>query len=59
MHTDPFPQMICPDCYGQGIVYIMIECGRPMNYCCGGCTRDQRCETCDGTGSIDDDSAID
>jgi len=49
-----FKLIPCKECNGEGIVYEMIACGRSMSDCCGGCTRDVKCEYCDGTGQIDD-----
>jgi hypothetical protein len=46
---------MCPDCGGNGVVYEMISCGRSMSDCCGGCTRDVKCENCDGGGVIENE----
>lgn len=48
------PTKACEACNGEGTVYEMIECGRSMSDCCGGCTRDVRCETCGGSGQVED-----
>ena len=45
----------CKDCNGEGTVYVMLYCGRSIDNCCGGCTRDERCETCNGTGQVEPD----
>lgn len=49
-----FPQKICPTCNGERTVWQMIECGRSMSDCCGGCTRDVTCDECNGRGTVDD-----
>jgi hypothetical protein len=47
--------IMCPECSGNGVVYEMISCGRSMSDCCGGCTRDVKCENCDGGGVIENE----
>ena len=48
----------CPDCYGEGTYYVDTtrQCTKsPWQECCGGCGHDIDCETCGGTGEIEND----
>ena len=42
----------CENCGGQGYVAVIIDCTKPLSVCCGGCTKDQECYDCDGSGTI-------
>lgn len=46
----------CPDCDGDGEFYVdtSSQCTTRMNDCCGGCGYDVTCETCDGTGEVEE-----
>lgn len=46
----------CPDCE-EGTYYVDTsrECTRYRNECCGGCGYEVTCETCNGTGEIEDE----
>jgi DnaJ-class molecular chaperone len=43
----------CPTCHGHGYFEESIDCGRTAAYCCGGCSREIRCEECHGEGSVE------
>ena len=46
----------CPDCE-EGKVYIDTSrsCTTYRGDCCGGCGYDIECETCEGTGEIEEE----
>lgn len=44
----------CPECFGEKMIEGMVTyCSTPISRCCGGCTKDYPCETCDGEGEVD------
>jgi DnaJ-class molecular chaperone len=47
----------CPDCEGEGEKYedTSRECTSPRSECCGGCGHYYDCETCNGTGEVEDE----
>ena len=42
----------CPDCE-DGYVEVRENCSLPASMCCGGCTKIEVCETCEGSAEID------
>lgn len=57
-HMDEDRMIECPDCYGEGTYYVDTtrQCTKsPWQECCGGCGHDIDCETCGGTGEIEND----
>lgn len=42
---------VCLEC-DNGVVEIGPECSVLASDCCGGCYREEKCETCDGSGLI-------
>jgi hypothetical protein len=47
----------CPDCE-DGVVYVdtSYQCSvYPIGDCCGGCGHYQECDTCSGTGEIEEE----
>ena len=42
----------CQECEGSGSVTGYEECGKPASECCGGCTEEHSCPTCNGVGEI-------
>ena len=54
---DEIEMIPCPDCE-EGQVWIdeSRSCGvYPIGECCGGCGHNEKCETCDGTGEIEEE----
>ena len=52
----------CEPCEGTGSIESGIVCGTTYGQCsdgmCGGCTIDEKCETCDGRGHLTCEQAI-
>jgi hypothetical protein len=50
----------CPDCEGEGKLYedTSRQCTTWRSECCGGCGYYYQCETCKGTGEIEDEDDI-
>jgi hypothetical protein len=46
--------MECKECFGSGTYEVGPNCSMPASSCCGGCYETVRCETCNGTGKIED-----
>lgn len=46
--------MECKECFGSGTYEIGPNCSIPASSCCGGCYETIKCETCNGTGKIED-----
>lgn len=42
----------CNSCYGEGKIDVLRCTVGSSSYCCGGCTEEEICEECDGTGYI-------
>ena len=48
----------CPDCEGEVTIYVDTSsmCTvYPIGECCGGCGHNEECETCDGSGEVEED----
>ena len=50
----------CPDCEGEGKLYedTSRQCTTWRSECCGGCGYYYQCNTCNGTGEIEDEDDI-
>jgi hypothetical protein len=50
----------CPDCEGEGKLYedTSRQCTTPRSECCGGCGYYYDCQSCNGTGEIEDEDDI-
>ena len=46
--------MICPGCGGEGAIEVSVasQCTRRIGECCGGCTVDEPCKRCGGSGQV-------
>lgn len=44
----------CPDCNGEGEESELTGCDKPSSMCCGGCSVMVDCETCAGSGVIEE-----
>ena len=40
----------CEECRGKGWIELIGVCSLPASACCGGCTRDEECDECNGAG---------
>lgn len=47
----------CPDCAGSGEIETTSpsQCNVYRGDCCGGCYGEEECETCNGTGEIEEE----
>jgi len=44
----------CEDCDGEGTVSVGPNCSYPASMCCGGCYDEEDCDTCNGSGEVED-----
>jgi hypothetical protein len=42
----------CKECNGFGEHDHLRNCGKPPQYCCGGCYDTYDCEECNGSGEV-------
>lgn len=45
----------CNECNGNGRISVYRGCNQPPSNCCGGCSVDEFCEECKGSGLIEID----
>lgn len=48
-------QIMCTECSGYGN-HATLDCKDYSNECCGGCYKTTECETCKGTGYVEEEN---
>ena len=51
---DKYFSRVCQECNGNGSWENYLGCNVSQSYCCGGCYKTEKCEECDGEGTIYD-----